>query len=726
MNSLKREFTKYDLTPSGQFIIYGFFVVSCALISYVTIDLIGKMWIGLFGIGLPFIVRIFFFKPPSDTNSLWEREWLAFPSPIVIAIFGLVAIGLRLFEAFDFIRWPLFDETVNAYYALGLDQHWSWTPFFFYSQLPPLFIWLLLILYKLTGSFLLALRVEPILISILILPAAYFAARAFFSRSVSFAYLLATGFAFWALFFGRISHQGILLVLWEYLALFCLGHAMRKQGQSRQRWLVMLSVLIGTGFYTYFSWPLVAAWVFGIALYGCREKGTNTLADFACLTLPCLLFLTPLLIKMEEAGYGSYYRLLWSLKGINDWQLQLRNTLGCLTSFLWGNSTRDFYYGPVWGGFFNPPMGAAVLIGMGELVNLRRDPLAKVFWLGLFLFLAPAFVTNTLTDMREIQALPLLTFAAVLGLAKIAQIFTKPRHKINFIVFVIFVSTILDSVHLFKFGHYINSYWASQKTAESEAAYRILEQVQRRSGAGYVLTAFSNDVYTYDQSLAISTYSFNASLNPRLRLERPQWVALITNVHFKPFIEKSFSEAQVTWLSKGTEMNRDNFNGGLMLAVLPLTGKNQPILLNWIAADKQFREISAQVMDLPIEAARRKILEKLSGMLPALSRDPLIRACYWEMVYFNYNWENLYGDHDFSKNFPAALFAIQKAIQEGYPTAYFFNELGGLLCLQKDYNGARKAFLKATQCPVNLTPASENLARVEKIMAQVRPSPIRR
>lgn len=707
-------------SASRNWVFFLVFFISLVLLSYLHLSLAWKLWICLMGILLPLGSAALFSKSSSNPPPVLTREWLPSPPFWLWLVLGGIMLALRLFKPLSFIPWPLWDEAANGYFALRLDQHWSWSPFFFYSQLPPFFIWLLLLLYKGLGSFLTAIRLEPLLISLLILPAAYGAARAFFSKSFSLLYLLLVGFGFWALFFGRISHQGVLLLLWEYFALFALGKSLAAAGPNRNRWLALLGFLLGTGFYTYFSWPLVVIWLGSMSLLAFPRK-EGRLAVFLCFFLPMVVFLAPLVFSIWTRTYGGYFQMLWSAKNGNDWLLQAQNTFACLASFLWGHASPDFYYGPVWGGFFNPLMGATFFLGTIGLFRQQHRREAKAFWLGLPLFLCPAFLTNTLTDMREIQVLPLMAFAAALGLGTLCERL-QPKLKILFLGAFLLASTALDLNHLLRFESFMGQFLENQKTDENAQAFHLLDQVQQKQGPGLILTAFGNDLYDYDLSLPVAAYPFNAASNPRLSPGRVHWLALVTNIHFEPFLAREFPEAHMAWLSDPTQGVRDNYNGGLMLVVVPLTSSNLPRLRGWVETDRFFREISAQMMSKPTGLARREILGALAQALPTFPTDRFLRSCYWDLVYTGLNWENRYDNRDEKENLPGAILALQRALREGYPTAYFYNELGSCYALTGDKAKSRWAFEKAVHSPLNLTPAEENLKALETMGQTLRPS----
>ena len=587
-------------------------------------------------------------------------------------------------------------------------------PFFFYSQLPPFFIWLVYLFYHVFGSFIETLRVLPVFLSVLILGAAWMAVREYGSKLFSFIYLSLIGLGFWPLFYGKLSHQGLLMILWEYLTLWALGLYL-KDGSHRTKWLVLLGLLVGSGCYTYFAWFLIAGIISAAVFW--KEGIVGGKRGFVLpwlFLLPILLSLIPFLIAVTLHGYGSYFNFLWSFKSNNNWALQVQNTFSCLASFLWSNGFNEFYYGPVWGGFFNPVSGSALLIGIIELYKRRSNKAVQFIFGSGLLLLIPAFLTNSLTDMREISIQPLLTLFVVLGTITLIK---GQSHKKQICILTIFLTTTsgLDFIHLEKFENYINHYWKAQKTSESFRAFQELDRYQKLNGPGFVLTSFSNDFYTYDQSLLIGTYPFNVAQNHAFSPEDAHWLSVVTNVHFKPFLSKRFPKGQWIWLSQGMDPSSNTYSGGLMLGIIPLDSQNRGELADWIKSNALFQKMSDHVMGLPIDMARKENLKTLAMVYPQLSKDRFIQSCYWEFVYFSFNWENLYGDRNTAIYYPMAFSAIQMAIQKGYPTAYFYNELGSFYAMQKNYPAARKAFNNAIHSSINLTPAEENLKALEAL-----------
>ncbi len=684
-----------------------------AFLSYFHTPLAWKLGLGFGGLILP--LGVFLWETPLAGSGeilpfLREDGVSKFP----VWAFGVVlfvGVGLRIYHPSSFIPWPLFDETVNAYSALKLDQHWTWYPFFSRFQLPPLLIWMIFLGFKVLGSFITVIRFLPIVLSLILLSLAYPVACAFFSRFFSFLFFSLTALSFGTLFFGRFCHQGLLMLVMEYLVFWGLGRFFKSPTRSSALKSFLLGLCAGIGFYTYFSWLLVA-FLLSFCLFCFLIRQSQVKSSGIWFILGILPPLIPLVTAALAKGYGYYLGELWSLKTGNDWDGQVQTTSFCLSSFLWGNHSGFFSYGPVWGGFLNPVLGSFFLMGLVELWRFREKLFTQAILGGMVFFIVPAVMTNTLNNIREIQAVPFLLLVSAVGVQKLVGTFSGPGRWL-LLIFILSASLTLDFIHLEKFSSYITRNVESQRTFEIQKAYEMLDQIHYREGPGLVLTSFSNDTDTYDQSLLISTYPFNASKNPSLDPLKARWLSIVTNIHFQPFLLKRFSGSQ--WFRLSAEGSRagNDYSGGLVLGVIPLDPINREKLTDWIQADSEFSEMSAKVMDMPVIQARRKILELLAEMKPGLSVDPFVRSCYWEMVYFNNNWENLYGDKNLPRNLSAALQALQNAIREGYPTAYFYNELGSLLAIQGDRAGALSAFKKAVLSKPNDTPAAENLRVLE-------------
>ena len=195
---------------------------------------------------------------------------------------------------------------------MRLNQHWDWHPFFFWTNLPPFLIWALALLFKILPSTLTAIQILPLALSLLMVPMALFSIRRFYSPSTAFLYLafVSTGFGFQ--YFGRICHQGLLLLLWEFLALWALGGYLHCASSGRRNlWALLCGLVIGSGFYTYFSWPtvgLMASLPILIRIWKTRWHPQKSIPDTLRFLAPMFLVLCPL---FRRALSKAVRFLLW-------------------------------------------------------------------------------------------------------------------------------------------------------------------------------------------------------------------------------------------------------------------------------------------------------------------------------------------------------------------------------------------------------------------------------
>jgi hypothetical protein len=230
-------------------------------------------------------------------------------------------------------------------------------------------------------------------------------------------------------------------------------------------------------------------------------------------------------------------------------------------------------------------------------------------------------------------------------------------------------------------------------------------------GPGYLL--FDLHPTTGNQTLTLATYPFSGTCNPKIPVVQLKWVALIEDYNYLPFLAKRFTKAQ--WFKLFPEGAKDNLAGNVwLLGLLPIDSFDPKTLERWIRADKAFRDLIWLSVNTVGNRNRDELFRGLAGLYPAVQGDPLLESLYWEMVFDFHSWENIYGDKNTAVHYPAGFSAIQNALRNGYPTAYFYNELGGFLALQKDYLRARQAFLKAIHSKVNYTSAEYNLKALEQ------------
>ncbi len=697
----------------GLFLVW--LVAVHSFLSYFQAPIDLKLWVFVMGWLLPLV--FFIRRNRSQTPEGAVEERMEIPSWFFWAIIP-VALVVRCIWFGDFPNWLTYDEMINGYFAMKLDQHWDWHPYFFWTQLPPLLIWTLSLLFKVLPSPLTVIRALPILLSILMLPLAYGTLRNLFSRTSAFLYLAVLSTGFGLLFFGRICHQGLLLVLWEFATFYSVSRCLRAQAsKDRTVWLSICGLMLGTGFYTYFSWPVVclmASIPLLVRIWNGEEPRQRP-RQILALGAPFSIALIPMVWSLFHRSFGTYYSFMLNLGNSESLGDYLGRIGRELSGFVWGYHIGHYNYGPVWGGFFNPVTGVLLVLGFLVLPGkLAKGTWAWVYGAAFVFFLPDLLSSPPLSEMRVIQELPLLSFVAVQGLEWVAGKFREREAKL-LLVALYLVSSGLDLVHLQRSRETVNEYWDFLKVKENARAFPILERQYREQGPGILLTELNISVF-HDYSLRVACFPFNAEDHPEWTGVQPRWAALVVNVNYQPFLAWAFPEGRWFWLSRDVDPSQNVFNGGLMLGILPVNDRTRERIDDWRKANGQLDRVLQQFVKLPIDPARKNSIRMMDALEPDLSRDPLVRSCYWDIQFSLHNWDNMFGRPS-PENYRASFEAMRRAVREGFPAANFYNELGGFYMLERNYPQAEKMFKKAIHAPLDLTSAKDNLSVLMRLEA---------
>ncbi len=202
------------------FLFLGF-TLSNAILAHAQLPLFGEWMVGIMGLGLPWGLGLFFYrKPVHRPETLFREDWISTPPIWLAAVLLAGAAFLRFVQLTALSLWPLYDEGKSGYFSAQLATGAPFQMLYDFSQLPPFYIWLHGIFFKIFGISLFSLWCLPALLSILTVPAAYFAVRAHCSKTFALVFCGLVAFSFWPLYVGRFSHQGSLLLLWEFLVLW--------------------------------------------------------------------------------------------------------------------------------------------------------------------------------------------------------------------------------------------------------------------------------------------------------------------------------------------------------------------------------------------------------------------------------------------------------------------------------------------------------------------------
>ncbi len=659
----------------------------------------GKGFLILLGLVVPLLIA--FRVPISAANGppLSREEWFSPPSAWLMALLALAAVTARFLHLTTLTYWPLEDEALNGHYALELAEHGVWKMTYDFSGMPPFYVWGLGLFFRTFGISLAALWFFPSLLSCLGVLFAWLGARRFFSRSFSLLFACLMAFSFWPLYAGRLSLEGGMILDWECLVFYLWGIFEKAPAQNRVRAAFVLGVGSGLGFYTFPSWGVVAFLLTLAVFKGTAFPPRKEWKSFFYFFIPqTVLFLILTLVTWPQKS-GHYVNVLqnpWGpgLPGLNDF-----------FSLFWGSPLPwdILAYRPFWGGFLNPVLGALCFWGVVAYLRPRGTP-DRLKWIAVFFVLMmPGFLTGGLDSHRVIQVLPFLLAASAYGLCALLRAFPIPS-RAWVAAGVLLVSASLDYHHLFGV---IRDYWSqprdlwfASKSVERWRAYEILRDLSEKQGPGFVLSELVPD--TFDQTLSVIDYPFNACESDKIPPGSCRWAALLANIHYQPYLQREFPEAKWIWLAP--DVGRPD--GGFMLGLIPLPSSRPDILNRWIAADRQVHDLAGAVYDNHDWKPRGPVIEALFQRFGYFKGDPFLESCFFEKIAENDYKDRLYGPQ---------LESLRQALERGIPAAHLYNSLGSLYMRRGNLKEARDFLEKALRCQPNHTSAAQGLKVLEQM-----------
>ncbi len=237
----------------------------------------------------------------------------------------------------------------------------------------------------------------------------------------------------------------------------------------------------------------------------------------------------------------------------------------------------------------------------------------------------PGMLARDWECFRIIPVLAVLIPITALGWARLSLGFSPGRSALMLFVFLL-PSMGLDFHHLQVYRHLWDSpkFWQGcNKSIERYRAYQILKPKFLSEGPGLIFSDFVPG--DCDPTLTLADYDFNPVVNPALPLGKAKWAALLTNVGYKPFLDRRFGPAKTYFLSKDLSIP----DGGQMLWMIPLTDSNRPALDRWYLAGQAMQEV---VDHYPQDRRRIKAGTSIKRssphskkIHPLFQKDPLLR-----------------------------------------------------------------------------------------------------
>ncbi|HUO58521.1 MAG TPA: glycosyltransferase family 39 protein [bacterium] len=676
------------------------FFVANTLLSYVPLDYSLKGWIFVLGLLLPFILVIQGPVNAGETSLTEKADAFAVPKPLwVIAI--LAGIYLRFFKLTTFHLWPTGDESLHGFLAIPLAREWNWQFFYTVGEHPPLLIWILSWFYRFFESSFFNLWFFPAVFSCLAVPVGYLAARCFFPKPVSQIFALFLFLSFWPLYFGRFCHQGIFLPFWELSCLWVLGIYWSVSNPRSKSFLIfLLGIWTGLGSLTFTSWAVVLLLICMTVLIDCWRREKPRVFDFFSYSLGLLSGLLPFLWAAIREGYGHH---LLDSSAASHWftgEHEVLTYLDYVTCLFWGNFKADTSYGPSWGGMLNPILGSFFFLGLGELIRHWREAMAKWLISGFLIALSPAFFAADYVELnRVIQVLPFLLFIGVLGFYRLAG--NLDGLKKAGLVLLLLASLALDLNHLLKphlRGSALDAEWIKDSPDENFRAYEVLKKTSDQEGPGLIYTDFL--LLSHGHSLNVTTYPFNAALNPKFDDQKAHWAAVVVNVHYQPKLSERFPGSK--WAGVSSAPSEE---GGMAVGIIPITPENREQLARWTKVHRYFHGLGLQAENILNNKIKyRSALSRLPEGYPLVKGDPFLESCFGEWL----------AQYHYAADYHQNIQALERAVAKGYPNAYLYFKLGNFLFADRDWEGARKAYAMAVRSKPNYTGAGDMLNLMEK------------
>jgi hypothetical protein len=548
--------------------------------------------------------------------------------------------------------WPISDESVFSTLAFDLTKKWDCTLLRTDGQMEPLLLWLLSFWFKLTNPSLLSLRLFTVLFSIGSSLAAYFAARQFLNKTLSFLFVCLFSFSFWEMDLSRQCTPNDLILFFELLSFFLLG-LYGRTSQNNWRWfsILLLSLCAGTGFYAYINWSVVWVFILACLLAIDIKKEKLKIAAFVLITAGLTM---PLVLARLSPHSASYARHFFE-------NFSLFSSLGQYGRGLFWDGAGSNPLGPAWGGYFDSVSGALILTG--SLYGLRKlfSKTLLVLGFGIGLALLPGILTSTLELQRVTPALPFFMVLAALGTKSLWENLAKP-FRITALNVALLLITALNIYQLF--GPYNDvglappgRHWRSTLYFN---AYRILENLSAHTGPIYIFNEWNGDYF--DKTLDLGCYPFNAAQNAALIPKNPMWVAFLTDTDYEPYLKKEFPHIQTRSLNES--VSSEDSHQLLQLFLMPVSDIPKETLNNWLSADQNCQQIALSILNKNPSIPWSPFEKDYSRLAVQYEKNPFLASVLWEKAAA---FPLIDG------NYREACLDFQRAVQNGYRTPHLLH-----------------------------------------------------
>lgn len=602
-------------------------------------------------------------------------------------VFIVLVLFVHFFRPASFPVWPLADDGRVAFYSLDLAQNGQAKIQWGETQIQPAAVWIFGSILKFVPLNNLTIRMIPSVLSLLAMAVAYGALKGKASPPFVLYFCWFLGLGFWMLSFSRMFMGHSLHVILEMGALGALGKTVReKEGSRRSLWVLALALAAGLDFdLALHGAALLAAAALSLLVYfAFHSKGglKDLLLFFAAVAAVTL----PVVLGEARAG-GMNYLLSQRAAGLN-WNY--------LIALFW-DGLGSAPYGPAWGGCFNPIVGSLALFGFLSLWRKGSRWMALGVLGALGLFLAPGLLSTGAEMFRVLSVLPVILGLAAWGLERLSGEMPK-AYRWPVVGLLLCFSAGMDLYHYF--GPYqdlpsVRSIWRNSAFASMDE--RLEES--RRAGNRLGILDFTVNDYD-DHTFDVLTRPLDGFTGPEGGRAQVDRIALVADVHYRPFLEKRFPGE---WFSFPEKFEPGD--PGWTLGLLPCGEMGGDELGQWLAAADAFRRVRSRRMYWERYQPMDPLVRGFLSQEDLFGNDPFLKSVFWEEAALLFNVQH---------NLPYALACYQNAVAEGYPAAHLYNERGTLEALKGSSAEAKADFMKALQAPLNRTAAAANLQWLEE------------
>jgi len=677
-----------------------FFSFSNAFIAYGKWSMETNLFIVFYGIFLP---SIFFIYGQTRKNlsraevnnelSIRDNKRSDDPPVFLWIFFGLLFLVIRFYKLESIPFWPVKEDGFFAINGMDLSRKWHWQVLWGECQSEPLILWMFCIYFKFIEPSFFSLRFFSAFLSILTVLLGYWAARQFFTKSFSFLFSFFVAFGFWSFLYSRISIDAITVFPLEFAAFGWLGvslNRLKTTSSFKILDILILGFLSGLGFYTYTVWPVVFLSILLVVIF----KAVESFKNFKFILFYCLIVLiTAFPVILARLSQGGLTHVQDELNGFSAQRLTglMRDYL---VMFFW-NGLKSGPDGPVWGGIFNPIDGALIFLGFLKLGVNFKSKISQWFFLSGCLFVLPGILGNVLGMCHVSQTLPLLSLALVFGLEALAVGISKDFRWYG-IGLLLVIASVLNIYHWF--GPFQD--WKSLPSGEDSTpveyanAYHVLFGISRQSGPLYVFSDFNSD--SFNKTLKVTDYPFDALQNPKLYPSKPVWSALIINKYYVPFLKKRYPLSQWMLLKK----DDIRYHSNLVLGLIPTHSMSSQELISWRRADRVCSDISLQINTETPPIYWERFKNSFLTSAQVFETDPFLHSVFLEKI--------AYIDISGSK-YNTATQEFEDSTRLGYPTVMHYLDVEMLLRRNGQIKESQKFHQKAVEAQRNYSTFEPNL-----------------